>query len=57
MYVSNAWNENFDDLPFDGDTRLISRQQISFINDDTVESFNSGSIVDIHESNVRIIRV
>ena len=25
MYVSNSPNANFDDLPFDGDQRLITR--------------------------------
>ena len=57
MNVINTWNDDSDDLPFDGDPRFISIKQISFINGDIVESFNNVSIVDLHESNVRRIKV
>ena len=30
MYVSNTWNSYLDDLPFDDDKRLITRQQILY---------------------------
>ena len=56
MHVSNTWNDNYDDLAFGGDPRLISRQRINFINDDIVENFINGSIVDLHESNVNKIK-
>ena len=36
IYESNPWNANFDDLTFDGDDRLISRQWLYRINDDIV---------------------
>ena len=35
-YNINNINENFDDLPFDGNERFISRQQLYRINDDIV---------------------
>ena len=57
MYVSNTWNDNFDDLRFDGDPRLISRQRINFINYDTAEIFNNGSIFDVHKTNLRRIKL
>ena len=42
MYVINTWNDDFDDLLFDG------RQQICQFNDDNVENYNNGSIVDVY---------
>ena len=45
MYVSNPWNANFDDLPFNGDERLVTKQQIYRINDDIIKRLNNGSIV------------
>ena len=38
---------NFDDLPFDGDERLIARRRISRINDDIVFRLKNGSSVDL----------
>ena len=43
IYESNPQNEYFDDLPFNGDERLIPRWRIYSINDDIVFSFNNGS--------------
>ena len=34
IYVSNTLNSDFYDLPFDGDEKLITRQQIYCENDD-----------------------
>ena len=42
MHESNPQNEDFDDLPFDGDKWLITTQQIYRRNDDTVERLNNG---------------
>ena len=47
MYETNHWNADFDELPFDGYERLITRQQIYSINDDI---FNNGLIVDIYKN-------
>ena len=57
MHVSNTWNDNYDDLAFGGDPRLISRQRINFINYDTAEIFNNGSIFDVHKTNLRRIKL
>ena len=43
LYKSNPLNTNFDDLPFDGDERLISRWWIYHTHNDIVESLNNGS--------------
>ena len=43
MYISNPQNDNFDDLLFDGEKRLITRWRIYSINDDIVFRFNNGS--------------
>ena len=48
MYVSNPQNENFDDLPFDGDQMLITRWRMYGVNDDIVERLKNGSIVDVY---------
>ena len=48
MYVSNPQEDNFDDLPFDGDERLITLRQIYRTNDDIVERLNNGLIVHIY---------
>ena len=48
MYVSNHQNEDCDDLPFDGDQKLINRQLIYCINDDIVERLNNGLIVEVY---------
>ena len=37
-YEINPQNENFDDLPFDGDERLIARRQLYCINDNMLFS-------------------
>ena len=47
MYESNPQNADFDDLPFDGDERLITILQINFINDDIIERLNNDSIIDV----------
>ena len=48
MYKSNPQNSNFNDLPFDGDERLITKRQIYHINDNIAETLNNGLIVDIY---------
>ena len=48
MNESNDQNFDFDDLPFDNDERLTTRQQIYHINDDIVERLNNGSIVGVY---------
>ena len=48
MYESNPQNADFDDLPLDGDQRLITRQNIYRIHDDIIEILNNGLIVDIY---------
>ena len=47
MCVSNPWNNDFYDLPFYGDQRLIYGRQIYHANDDIIESFNNGSNFDV----------
>ena len=48
MYVSNHQDTNYDDLPFDGDKRLITRQQIYHINYDSMEKLNNGLIFGVY---------
>ena len=48
MYESNPQNYNFNDLPFDGDERLITRLQIYCLNDIVVEMLNNSLIVDVY---------
>ena len=48
MYVSNHQNEDFDDLPFDCDQRLITVWRIYHLNDDIVEMLNNGLIVEVY---------
>ena len=48
MYASNPRNANFNDLPFDGDQRLITIQPIDRIYDDIVKSLNNDSVLDIY---------
>ena len=52
MYKSNPQNSDFDDLPFDGDERLITRWQINRINDDVIERLNNGLIVDVYTNKI-----
>ena len=47
IHESNPRNSNFDELPFDGDERLITRRQIYCINDDIVFILKNGSRIDI----------
>ena len=44
-YEINPQNSNFDDLPFDGDERLIARQLLYNINDDIIFRFINDSSV------------
>ena len=57
MYESNPLNDDFDDLPFGGDKRLIAGQQIYHVNGDIGFRLNNGSTVDIYESNIRRIKI
>ena len=50
MYVSNRQNNDFNDLLFDGDQSLITRQWIYCVNDGIVESLNSGLIIEVYEN-------
>ena len=50
MYVGNPWNDDFNDLTFDGDQILITRERIYSIHDDIVERLNNGSIVDVYSN-------
>ena len=52
MYKSNPQNADFDDLPFDGDERLITILQINFINDDTIERLNNGLLVEVYTNEI-----
>ena len=47
MFVSNPWNDNFNELLFDGHQSLITRQQIYRVNYDIIERLNNGFIVDV----------
>ena len=49
MSESNPRDYNFDDLPFYGNQRLIDGRQIYSVNDDIVEMFNNGLIVDVYK--------
>ena len=57
MCVSNPQNEDFDDLPSDGDQRLITWQLIYSKNDDNIESFKSCLIVDVYTNWMKKIKV
>ena len=46
MYVSNNQNYEFDDLLFNGDERLINIRLIYCINDDILEMFKNGYIIE-----------
>ena len=48
LYVRNPRNVNYDDLPFDGDEILITREWIDRINDDIIERPNNSSVFDIY---------
>ena len=45
IYENNPWNSYFDDLPFDGDERLIARRRLYRINDDIIFILINGSSV------------
>ena len=47
MYESNPLNVNVDDLPFDGDEMLITRQQLYRINDNIMLRLNNDLIVEV----------
>ena len=44
IYKSSPGNADFDDLPFDGDERLITRRQLYHINDNIIFRLVNGSI-------------
>ena len=44
IYKSNPRNADFDDLPFDGNEKLITRLLMYRVNDDIVFSLNNGLI-------------
>ena len=48
MHENNPRNDDFDDLPLDGDGRLISEWRIYCVNNDIVFRLNNGSIVEIY---------
>ena len=48
IYVSNYRNADLDDLPFNGNQRLIAGWWIYCVNSDIVESLNNGLFVDIY---------
>ena len=48
MCVSNPQKANFDDLPFDGDQRLITKQWIYCIHYDIIEMLNNGLVIDVY---------
>ena len=45
IYESNHQNDDFDDLPFDGDEILITGQPICNINDDNIFRLNNDARV------------
>ena len=47
IYERNNWNDDFDDLTFDGDERLIDRRQLYSINDDIVFRLIKGSSIHV----------
>ena len=47
MYKSNYQNDDFSDLPFDGDEMLITIRQIYCINDNTGFRLNNYSSVGV----------
>ena len=52
IYEINPGNADLDDLPFDGDERLIARQWIYPINDDIIFSLNNGSRIDVKANRI-----
>ena len=48
MYVRNPRNDDFGDLPFDGDQIMISRWQIYRVNNYIIEMLNNDLIIDIY---------
>ena len=52
MYEINTPNENFIDLPLDGNQRFIAGRRIYFVNGDIVYGLNNGSIVDIYMNQI-----
>ena len=47
IYESDPQDSDFDDLPFDGDERLITRQKIYCINDDIIFRLKNGLSVEL----------
>ena len=52
MCESNPQNADFDDLPFCGDQRLITRRRTYRIHDDILESLNNGSVIDVNTNHM-----
>ena len=50
MYISNPQNDDFNNLPFYGDERLITGQWIYCVNYDIVERLNNGLILDAYKN-------
>ena len=48
MYLIHPQNDNFEDLLFYADQRLITGWQIYCINDDITEMLDNGSIIDVY---------
>ena len=53
MCGSNPQISDFDDLPFDGDQRLITRWRIYRIHNNIVEMLNNGLIVDVYTNRMQ----
>ena len=49
---SNPQNADFDDLPFEYDQMLITRQQIYCINDNIIERLNYSLTIDINTKQI-----
>ena len=52
MYEIYPRNENFNDLPFYGDERLITIRQIYPIHDDIVERLNNFLIIVVYKNHM-----
>ena len=53
MYESNPRHTDFDDLPFDGYERFITRQRLYCINDNIVFGLKSGYIVYVYTNRIQ----
>ena len=48
MYEINHRNADIDDLPFDGDERLVTIQKIYRMNYDIIERLKNSLIIDVY---------